>query len=85
LTPNEFVELSSEDAGLLATVVALEATRLKRSRPWRRRSGNGWSAARMFTASASTETIAAMKAARRGELTNFGRPDALLASLNAGD
>jgi DNA-damage-inducible protein J len=29
------------------------------------------------------ETIEAMKAARRGELTTAGKPDALLASLNA--
>ena len=28
------------------------------------------------------ETIAAMRAARRGELTTAGKPDALLASLN---
>ena len=33
----------------------------------------------------NAETIAAMKAARRGELTTVGSPDELLASLNAGD
>jgi DNA-damage-inducible protein J len=33
----------------------------------------------------NAETIEAMKAARRGELTTVGGPDALLASLNAGD
>jgi hypothetical protein len=33
----------------------------------------------------NAETIEAMKAARRGELTTAGSPDALLASLNAGD
>ncbi len=32
----------------------------------------------------NAETIAAMKAARRGELTTVGSPDELLASLNAG-
>ncbi|HWE98452.1 MAG TPA: type II toxin-antitoxin system RelB/DinJ family antitoxin [Caulobacteraceae bacterium] len=31
------------------------------------------------------ETIEAMRAARRGELVTVGRPDQLLASLNAGD
>ena len=31
------------------------------------------------------ETIAAMKAARRGDLVTVGAPDQLLASLNAGD
>lgn len=31
----------------------------------------------------NTETIAAMKAARRGELVTAGKSDALLASLNA--
>jgi DNA-damage-inducible protein J len=31
------------------------------------------------------ETIEAMKAARRGELTRVDSPEALLASLNAGD
>ena len=33
----------------------------------------------------NAETIAAMKAARRSELTTVGSPDRLLASLNAGD
>jgi DNA-damage-inducible protein J len=33
----------------------------------------------------NAETIEAMKAARRGEVTKVGSPDALLASLNAGD
>jgi DNA-damage-inducible protein J len=33
----------------------------------------------------NAETIEAMKAARRGELTTAGSPDELLASLNAGD
>jgi len=33
----------------------------------------------------NAETIEAMKAARRGELTTGGSPDELLASLNAGD
>ena len=31
------------------------------------------------------ETIAAMKAARRGELLTAGRPEDLLENLNAGD
>jgi hypothetical protein len=31
------------------------------------------------------ETIEAMKAARRGDLVTVGSPDALLASLNAGE
>jgi DNA-damage-inducible protein J len=31
----------------------------------------------------NTETVAAMKAARRGELVNVGKPDKLLRSLNA--
>ncbi len=31
----------------------------------------------------NVETIAAMQAARRGELVTVGKPDALLASLNA--
>ena len=33
----------------------------------------------------NAETIAAMKAARRGDLINAGKPKDLLASLNAGD
>src|SRR5713101_2342864 len=33
----------------------------------------------------NTETVEAMNAARRGELTTAGSPDELLASLNAGD
>jgi DNA-damage-inducible protein J len=33
----------------------------------------------------NAETIAAMKAARRGELVKAGKPDKLLRSLNAGD
>jgi DNA-damage-inducible protein J len=33
----------------------------------------------------NAETIEAMKATRRGELTTAGSPDELLASLNAGD
>jgi DNA-damage-inducible protein J len=33
----------------------------------------------------NAETIEAMKAARRGDLVTVGSPDALLASLNAGD
>ena len=33
----------------------------------------------------NAETIAAMKAARRGELVKVGKPEKLLASLNAGD
>lgn len=33
----------------------------------------------------NAETIAAMKAARRGELVTVGSADQLLASLNAGD
>ena len=33
----------------------------------------------------NAETIAAMKAARRGELVKVGHPKNLLASLNAGD
>lgn len=33
----------------------------------------------------NAETIAAMKAARRGELVTVGSTDLLLASLNAGD
>ncbi len=33
----------------------------------------------------NAETIEAMRAARRGELTTAGSPEALLASLNAGD
>jgi DNA-damage-inducible protein J len=33
----------------------------------------------------NAETVEAMKAARRGELTTVGGPDQLLASLNAGD
>lgn len=33
----------------------------------------------------NAETIAAMKAARRGELVKAGRPKDLLSSLNAGD
>lgn len=33
----------------------------------------------------NAETIAAMKAARRGELVTVGSPKDLLASLNAGD
>jgi DNA-damage-inducible protein J len=32
----------------------------------------------------NAETIAAMKAARRGKLINAGKPDTLLRSLNAG-
>ncbi len=31
----------------------------------------------------NAETVAAMKAARRGELTNAGKPASLFASLNA--
>jgi DNA-damage-inducible protein J len=33
----------------------------------------------------NAETVAAMKAARRGELVKAGKPDKLLRSLNAGD
>jgi DNA-damage-inducible protein J len=33
----------------------------------------------------NAETVAAMKAARRGELVKAGKPDKLLQSLNAGD
>jgi DNA-damage-inducible protein J len=33
----------------------------------------------------NAETVAAMKAARRGELVGVGKPDKLLQSLNAGD
>ncbi len=33
----------------------------------------------------NAETIAAMKAARQGDLTNAGEPKSLLASLNADD
>jgi DNA-damage-inducible protein J len=33
----------------------------------------------------NAETVAAMKAARRGELVKVGKPDKLLQSLNAGD
>jgi DNA-damage-inducible protein J len=33
----------------------------------------------------NAETIEAMKAARRGDLTKVGSPEELLASLNAGD
>jgi DNA-damage-inducible protein J len=33
----------------------------------------------------NAETVAAMKAARRGELVKVGKPDKLLRSLNAGD
>jgi DNA-damage-inducible protein J len=33
----------------------------------------------------NAETVAAMKAARRGELVKVGKPDDLLRSLNAGD
>jgi DNA-damage-inducible protein J len=33
----------------------------------------------------NAETIEAMKAARRGELTPAGHPDKLIASLNGGD
>jgi DNA-damage-inducible protein J len=33
----------------------------------------------------NAETLEAMKAARRGELVNVGKPDKLLGSLNAGD
>ena len=33
----------------------------------------------------NAETIAAMKAARRGELVKAGKPKDLLRSLNAGD
>lgn len=33
----------------------------------------------------NADTIAAMKAARRGELVTGGRPDQLIASLNADD
>jgi DNA-damage-inducible protein J len=33
----------------------------------------------------NAETVAAMKAARRGELVKAGKPDDLLRSLNAGD
>jgi DNA-damage-inducible protein J len=33
----------------------------------------------------NAETVAAMKAARRGELVKVGKPDKLLESLNAGD
>jgi DNA-damage-inducible protein J len=33
----------------------------------------------------NAETIAAMKSARRGEVVKAGKPDKLLASLNAGD
>jgi DNA-damage-inducible protein J len=32
----------------------------------------------------NAETVEAMKAARRGELTKVGKPDKLLGSLNAG-
>jgi DNA-damage-inducible protein J len=32
----------------------------------------------------NAETVEAMKAARRGELVNVGKPDKLLGSLNAG-
>lgn len=32
----------------------------------------------------NAETVAAMKAARRGELVKAGKPDKLLGSLNAG-
>jgi DNA-damage-inducible protein J len=32
----------------------------------------------------NAETVAAMKAARRGELVKAGKPDKLLRSLNAG-
>ena len=33
----------------------------------------------------NAETVAAMKAARRGELVKVGKPDKLLRSLNAGE
>jgi len=33
----------------------------------------------------NAETVAAMKAARRGDLVTAGKPDKLLRSLNAGD
>jgi DNA-damage-inducible protein J len=33
----------------------------------------------------NAETIEAMRAARRGEVVKAGKPDKLLASLNAGD
>jgi DNA-damage-inducible protein J len=33
----------------------------------------------------NAETVAAMKAARRGELVKVGKPNKLLRSLNAGD
>ena len=33
----------------------------------------------------NAETVAAMKAARRGELVKVGKPDKLLRSLNAGN
>jgi len=33
----------------------------------------------------NAETVAAMRAARRGELVRVGKPDKLLRSLNAGD
>ena len=33
----------------------------------------------------NAETVAAMKAARRGDLIKVGKPDQLLRSLNAGD
>ena len=33
----------------------------------------------------NAETVAAMKAARRGDLVRVGKPDKLLPSLNAGD
>jgi DNA-damage-inducible protein J len=33
----------------------------------------------------NAETVAAMKAARRGDLVKVGKPDKLLRSLNAGD
>ena len=33
----------------------------------------------------NAKTVAAMKAARRGDLVKVGKPDKLLRSLNAGD
>jgi DNA-damage-inducible protein J len=33
----------------------------------------------------NAQTVAAMRAARRGELVKVGKPDKLLQSLNAGD
>ena len=51
---------------------------LLRRKPWK-------SALPFEPLNPNAETVAAMKAARRGELVKVGKPDKLLESLNARD